>query len=152
MSDISFPLRVTEIERLIPHRYPFLLIDVVTKFEHLVTIEGIKNVTINEPFFAGHFPGLPIMPGVLMLEALAQLGAVFAKLCRGDEMAGKIIVFAGAENVRFRKQVLPGDSINLRMDLVKSRSGLWKMQGTATVINGEVAVEGLLIAAEVDKA
>ena len=146
---VVLPMRVVEIEALIPHRYPFLFVDMVTEFEMGKSITGIKNVTANEHFFTGHFPGRPTMPGVLMLEALAQLGAIFAKLNRGAAIDNKLIVFAGADSTRFRRQVGPGDQLTLTMELVRARLGYWKMQGYAKV-GTEVAAEAILHAAEVD--
>ena len=142
-------MRVVDIEALIPHRYPFLFVDMVTEFTMGKSITGIKNVTANEHFFTGHFPGRPTMPGVLMLEALAQLGAIFAKLNRGAAMENKLIVFAGADELRFRRQVVPGDQLTLTMELIRARAGYYKMQGLAKV-GSEVAAEAILHAAEVD--
>lgn len=145
--DFKFPLSVQEIERLIPHRYPFLLLDRVTSFVPMETAAGQKNVSANEGFFQGHFPGNPIMPGVLVLEAMAQLGAVFAKLCLGPEGKDKLIVFSGAEDVRFRRVVVPGDVLQLDMNLVKVKFGHWKVSSRAKV-DGEMAAEALLTATE----
>lgn len=144
----TFPLGIPEITEIIPHRYPILLVDRVTEFDDGKWIVGIKNVTANEPFFVGHFPGRPIMPGVLMLEALAQLGALFAKMSTGGVPPERLVVFSGAESVRFRRPVVPGDTLTLRMELLKAKFGHWKMQGLAKV-GEEVAVEGVLMATEV---
>lgn len=148
VTGVTFPLGVPEIERLIPHRYPFLLVDRVTEFEALKRIVGIKNVTTNEPFFTGHFPGRPIMPGVLILEALAQMGALFAKLCKNKTASEGIILFAGADDVRFRRPVVPGDTLTLVCDDVQHRSGHWKLRGVAYV-GEERAAEAVLKAVEV---
>ncbi|MFN8392248.1 MAG: 3-hydroxyacyl-ACP dehydratase FabZ [Bdellovibrionota bacterium] len=146
--DISLPLKTEDICKIIPHRYPFLLIDRVTHFVDREWIQGYKNISANENFFAGHFPDRPIMPGVLMLEALAQVGAIFAHLSTGGVAKGGLVVFSGAESVRFRRPVVPGDCLTLKMELLKSKFGHWKMQGTASV-GDEMAVEGILMATEV---
>ncbi len=141
-------IEIGEILRRLPHRYPFLLVDRVHAFADREYIEGSKNISANEHFFQGHFPNRPIMPGVLMLEALAQLGAIFAHLSTGGVTNDRLVVFSGAEDVRFRRPVIPGDVLTLRMELVKSKFGHWKMHGTAKV-GDEVAVDGILMATEV---
>lgn len=137
---------IGEVEELLPHRYPFLLIDRVTEVVPGDYIRGYKNVTINEPFFQGHFPGEPIMPGVLILESMAQLGILFAKKTAMEELAGKLFVFAGMDGVRFRKPVVPGDRLDIELHLVRRKRMIWKMAGTANV-DGNVAVEATLMAA-----
>lgn len=125
-------LESKDIEKILPHRYPFLLVDRVIDFEENSTIiKGIKNITSNEPQFTGHFPGNPIMPGVLMIEALAQLGAI-ALLSR-DEFKGKTPFLAGVENCRFKKPVTPGDQLRLEVELVKIRGPIGKGVGKAYV-------------------
>ncbi len=146
MMDIEYPLKTEHIRALLPHRYPMLLVDRVLKVENDVSITGIKNVSANEDFFNGHFPEKPIMPGVLILEALAQLGVIFAKLCAEAVDRDKLYVFAGADEVRFRKPVVPGDVLELRMELIARKKVVWKMKGTA-LVDGEVACEGILTAA-----
>jgi 3-hydroxyacyl-[acyl-carrier-protein] dehydratase len=113
-------LNVVEIMKLIPHRYPFLLVDKIIESEGDTKVVGIKNVTINEPFFQGHFPGHPIMPGVLIVEAMAQLGGAFvrAKYDIGDD---KVTYFVGIDNVKFRKPVIPGDVLRFELELVSTR-------------------------------
>ena len=138
--------RIDEIIELLPHRYPFLLIDRVIDLVPGEYIRGYKNVTMNEPFFQGHFPGEPIMPGVLILEAMAQLGILFAKKTALEELAGKLFVFAGMDGVRFRKPVVPGDRIDIELHLVKRKRMVWKMAGSA-LVDGKVAVEATLMAA-----
>ena len=118
---VTLPLGIDDIRRIIPHRYPFLFVDKVVEFEDSVRIVGIKNVSANEPFFEGHFPEKPIMPGVIILEALAQMGALFAKLSSGGVRGKKLIVFAGAESVRFRKLVFPGDVLRLEVSSHRRR-------------------------------
>lgn len=149
MSDLKLPLYYEDLVKIIPHRYPMLLVDRVTEFTDGESIVGIKNVTANEPFFRGHFPDRPIMPGVLVLEALAQLGVVFARLCSGGVEGTELYVFGGADSVKFRKPVVPGDVLNLEMKLIKRRRNIWKMEGVVTV-DGAIAVQGILIAAKME--
>lgn len=132
-------LDVKEIMKTIPHRYPFLLIDKVIELEEGKRAVAIKNVTMNEPHFQGHFPEIPIMPGVLIIEALAQVGVVMA--LRMPSTEGKIVLFAGIDGVRFRRQVVPGDQLRLEVETVWLRGNLGKMKGKATV-DGEIAAEG----------
>lgn len=141
-----FPLLTKDIRELLPHRYPMLLVDRVLGIEEDNTIVGIKNVTANEEFFQGHFPDQPIFPGVLMLEALAQLGVIFAKICSDSVDKNQLYVFAGADEVRFRRPVVPGDVLKLEMSLIVRKRAIWKMKGVASV-DGEVAIEGILTAA-----
>ena len=127
-----------DIERIIPHRYPLLLVDRVVDMEPGKRIVAIKNVTANEWFFQGHFPGYPIMPGVLIVEALAQTGAV---LLLSDESArGQIPLFAGIEKCRFRQQVVPGDTLTLELEVISRRGPVGKGKATARV-NGKLAAE-----------
>ncbi len=137
---------IFEVLNLLPHRYPFLLVDRIVEFQANEFIKGYKNVTINEPFFQGHFPGEPIMPGVLILEAMAQLGILFAKKTAPEELESKLFVFAGMDGVRFRRPVRPGDRLDMELRLVKRKRVVWKMAGTASV-DGETAVEAVLMAA-----
>jgi len=132
-------LDINKIKGIIPHRYPFLLIDRLTYLEPGVKASGYKNVTANEPFFVGHFPGIPIMPGVLILEALAQLGCV-AMLVK-EEYKDMIGLFAGLDNVRFKKQVVPGDKLELYVELIKQKGLIGKFKGEAKV-DSQLAVEG----------
>ena len=130
-----------EIQRLIPHRYPFLLVDRVLEVEPGQRIVAIKNVSANEPFFQGHFPGLPIMPGVLIVEALAQAGAVL--FMAQEENRGLLTLFAGIDGLRFRRQVVPGDQLRLEVEFTMRRGPIGKGRARATV-DGEVAAEGEL--------
>lgn len=131
-----------EIQKIIPHRYPFLLVDRILELEEGKRALGIKNVSVNEPFFQGHFPDYPVMPGVLIVEALAQVGAV--ALLTLPQFAGKIAFFAGLDSVRFRRQVVPGDIIRLEVELVKLRGSIGKGQGKAFV-GDELACEAELL-------
>lgn len=131
-------LDVEQIKEIIPHRYPFLLVDKVIEQEEGKRIVGIKNVTINEPFFAGHFPEYPVMPGVLILEALAQVGAI-AVLSK-EENKGKIGFLAGVDKCRFKRQVKPGDQLRLEIEIIRMKGAIGKGKGIATV-DGEVACE-----------
>ena len=132
-------LTIEQIMEIIPHRPPFLLIDRILELEEGVRAVGLKQVTMNEPFFQGHFPGQPIMPGVLQIEALAQVGAV--ALLSQPQSKGKIALFARIDGVRFRKPVTPGDSLRLEVSLEKMRGPVGKGKGIATV-DGLVVCEG----------
>lgn len=150
-SDAPLHLPPEDISRIIgilPHRYPFLLVDRVTEHIRNKHIRGYKNVTINEPFFQGHFPGDPIMPGVLQLEALAQLGAIL--MLQTEKAQGKLMVFAGMDNVRFRRMVIPGDRLDMECELIKFRFPIGKSVCKAYV-NGELAVEAELMFSIVDR-
>lgn len=136
------PLDVVEIMEILPHRYPFLLVDRVVEMERKKRIVAIKNVTINEPFFSGHFPGFPIMPGVLLLEALAQAGCILVMVELPDPTE-KLIVFTGVEHARFRRPALPGDQVRLEIDVLNWRSRLMRMQGKAFV-DGKLVCEGIV--------
>jgi 3-hydroxyacyl-[acyl-carrier-protein] dehydratase len=130
-----------DIKKIIPHRYPFLLVDRVDEMEIGVSVVAIKNVTINEPFFQGHFPEKPIMPGVLIVEALAQATGI----CIGSlpENVGKIGFFTGIEDIKFRRQVVPGDVLRLQGEVIMNKRGLVKAKVTATV-DGQIAAEGII--------
>jgi 3-hydroxyacyl-[acyl-carrier-protein] dehydratase len=135
--------------KLLPHRYPFLLVDRVVEFEAGKRIVGIKNVTINEPFFQGHFPEHPIMPGVLILEAMAQVGGVYAIL--GNEVGeNQVPYFVGIDNAKFRKPVLPGDALRLELELITKRRGIYTFNGKATV-DGKLVAQAELKATFADK-
>ena len=131
-----------QIQQIIPHRYPMLLVDRIIEIEAGVRAVGIKNVSNGDPFFVGHYPDFPIMPGVLIVEALAQVGAV--ALLQMPENAGKLPIFAGIDGVRFKQQVVPGDVLRLEVVLGKFRSGFGKGTATATV-DGVVAARGELL-------
>lgn len=130
-----------EIQQIIPHRYPFLMVDRIIEIEEGKRAVGIKNVSGNEPYFQGHFPEYPIMPGVLIMEALAQVGAV--AVLKKPEFAGHIALFAGLDEVRFRRPVLPGDTLRLEVELTKFRGSLGIAEGKAFV-GDELAAQGKL--------
>jgi 3-hydroxyacyl-[acyl-carrier-protein] dehydratase len=136
------PLDIVEIMKLLPHRYPFLLVDRVVEMERRKRIVAIKNVTINEPFFPGHFPDFPIMPGVLLLEALAQAGCILVMVELADP-TDKLIVFTGVEHARFRRPALPGDQVRLEIDVLNWRTRMMRMQGKAYV-DGKLICEGIV--------
>jgi len=140
---------VTEIMTYLPHRYPFLLVDRIVELEENKRIVGIKNVTINEPFFQGHFPGHPIMPGVLLIEAMAQTAGVLA-LHKEPDAKKKVIYFMSIDKARFRKPVVPGDQVRFEMDLTRQRTTIRAFQGVAKV-DGAVVCEAELMAMIVDK-
>jgi 3-hydroxyacyl-[acyl-carrier-protein] dehydratase len=128
---------VAEIQTILPHRYPFLLVDQIHELEMDRRIVGIKNVTINEPFFQGHFPGRPVMPGVLILEAMAQVGGVLAFKSLGH-VARPVVYLTGVEQAKFRKPVVPGNQLRFEVDLVKKRPPFWKMKAQAFVADNLV--------------
>jgi len=136
------------IQRILPHRYPFLLVDRVIELSPPHRAVGIKQVTINEPFFQGHFPGYPVMPGVLIVEAMAQVGGV--AVLSAEDYRDKLALFAGIDNVRFKRQVRPGDTLRLEVELQQIRRGIGMGSGTATV-EGELACRGDIMFALVDK-
>ncbi len=140
-------LDINEIMKRIPHRYPFLLVDCVTELIPGNSAKGYKNITINEPFFQGHFPDYPVMPGVLILEALAQLGAV--AVLDSEENRGKLALFTGIDKVRFRRQVVPGDKLQLEAQIIRMKSIMGKATVKATV-DGELAAEGQIMFALTD--
>jgi beta-hydroxyacyl-ACP dehydratase FabZ len=137
---------INSIMQHLPHRYPFLLVDRVIEFEKNKRIVALKNVTINEPYFQGHFPDTPIMPGVLIVEAMGQAGGVLVIESLPPEKKGKLIYFMGFDRVRFRKPVVPGDQLFLELDMLKMRSKVVKMAGVAKV-DGKTVAEAQLMAA-----
>lgn len=132
-------LSVTEIQEILPHRYPFLLVDRIVELEPMKRAVGIKCVTVNEPFFTGHFPGQPIMPGVLVLEAMAQVGGV--AMLYPQENRDKLAVFGAIDRVKFRKQVVPGDQLRMTAEVVKIRGNMGKIWAEAYV-DEQLAAEG----------
>ncbi|MEO2506238.1 3-hydroxyacyl-ACP dehydratase FabZ [Clostridium paraputrificum] len=135
---------INEIKEILPHRYPFLLVDRVTEVVEGKSIKGYKNVTINDQFFQGHFPEKPIMPGVLILEALAQLGAV--SILSMDEFKGKIPMFAGTDKVKWRKPVVPGDRLDLSCEIIKLRGPIGIGKAVATVDGKKVCEAEIMFA------
>lgn len=130
-----------EIQAIIPHRYPFLLVDRIIELEEGKRAVGIKNVSANEPFFQGHFPGYPVMPGVLIMEALAQVGAVV--LLKMPEYVGHIAFYAGLDEVKFKQQVVPGDQLRLEVELLKMKHGIGVAEGKAYV-GEKIAAQGIM--------
>ncbi len=139
-------LNVEEIRRILPHRYPFLLVDRILSLELGKRIVGVKNISINEPFFQGHFPGRPIMPGVLIIEAMAQTGGILALLSTPENLGNSSIFLLSVDKVRFRKPVVPGDQLLLELETLRSGKKFWKMQGKA-LVNQVLVTEAELMAA-----
>ena len=142
-------INITEIKRLIPHRYPFLLVDSVTDIVSGKSAQGLKNVTINEPFFQGHFPSEPIMPGVLIIESLAQTAAILVAKTLNKIDGELLVYFMSMNNTKFRKLVKPGDTLNLFVTVNQSRRNVWKFHGEAHV-SKEVVAESDFTAMVVD--
>ena len=142
-------LDILEIQRILPHRYPFLLIDRVIEIDRRKRIVAIKNVTVNEPDFTGHFPGHPIMPGVLIVEAIAQAGGALL-LTEIPDRDKKLMVFTGIERAKFRKPVVPGDQLRIEVSVLAWRSNAAKMEGRATV-DGKLACEATITCQVVDR-
>ncbi|HEV8341052.1 MAG TPA: 3-hydroxyacyl-ACP dehydratase FabZ [Candidatus Binatia bacterium] len=141
-------LDIKEIFKRLPHRYPFLLVDRIVEMEGNQRIVGIKNVTMNEGFFQGHFPNRPVMPGVLICEALAQVGAIFAFSLRRTMDDNRVFVLTGLDRVKFKRTVEPGDQLRLELSSVKRRGSFWKLRGVASV-DGKVVAQAEISAMEV---
>jgi 3-hydroxyacyl-[acyl-carrier-protein] dehydratase len=141
-------LDINDIQRILPHRYPFLLIDGIEEMERWKRIVGIKNVTINEHYFQGHFPGKPIMPGVLIIESMAQTGGLLL-LREVPDREKKLLYFVAIDGARFRRPVVPGDQLRLEMNVLAWRNGFCKLEGRATV-KGELAAEATLMCKMLD--
>ena len=148
MTDKIRTIEIDEIMAMIPHRYPFLFIDKVTEIVPDNTAVGIKNVSMNEPFFQGHFPGHPIMPGVLIIEAMAQTSAILVIETTGKR-TGAVVYFMTIEQARFRQPVFPGDQLELHVEKKRSRGNVWKFSGKATV-EGKLMAEAVYSAMIVD--
>lgn len=136
---MSDSIDVERIMQMIPHRYPILMVDRVVEVKHDVSAVGIKNVTVNEPHFMGHFPGKPIMPGVLIVEAMAQTSAALVVATLGADSEGKLVYFMSIDQARFRKPVVPGDQLRILVEKTHNRSNVWKFTATATVDGAKVA-------------
>jgi 3-hydroxyacyl-[acyl-carrier-protein] dehydratase len=137
------------IQAILPHRYPFLMVDAILEMERLKRIVGVKNVSINEGFFAGHFPGKPIMPGVLIIESMAQTGGLLL-LQEVEDRDRKLLYFVAIDDARFRRPVLPGDQLRVEVNVLSWRSSFCKLEGKATV-DGEIAAEATLMCKMVDR-
>jgi beta-hydroxyacyl-ACP dehydratase FabZ len=144
-------LDVKDIFKYIPHRYPFLLVDRILEIQSGEKIVGIKNVSFNENFFQGHFPHRPVMPGVLICEAMAQVGAIFAQNARGVMDDNRVFVLTGMDNVKFKRPVEPGDQLRMELTCVKRRGAYWKMHGVATV-DGKLVAQAEISAMEIEMA
>ncbi len=146
MSEVIVPenIDIVEILNTLPHRYPFVMVDRIISMEIGNEITGLKNVTINEPFFQGHFPGRPVMPGVLILEGMAQVGGIMAFYSNPEAIGKKLLFFAGIDKARFRRPVVPGDQLILKLQLIKSKRSLMIMVGKAFVEDKIVAEAELM--------
>jgi 3-hydroxyacyl-[acyl-carrier-protein] dehydratase len=142
-------LDINDIQSILPHRPPFLLVDRILEMEAGKRIVGLKNVTMNEPFFVGHFPGYPIMPGVLIVEAIAQTGGVLV-LADVPDRERKVVLFAGIEEAKFRRPVVPGDQLRMELEVLARRPNLCKMHGQATV-DGKLVAEAIVMCMIVDR-
>ncbi len=147
---MSITLDILQIQAFLPHRYPFLLIDKVIECEPGVRLLGVKNVTYNEPFFQGHFPQKPIMPGVLILEALAQSTGLLASETAGDELIGMIYYLVGIDKAKFKRPVVPGDQLMLEAKFIKSKRNIWAFECRAEVVGEFVASAEIRCAAVVN--
>ncbi len=147
MTDSVVPenIDIVEILRVLPHRYPFIMVDRIVSVELGKKIVGLKNVTINEPFFQGHFPGRPVMPGVLILEGMAQVGGIMAFYSSPEAIGDKLIFFAGIDKARFRRPVVPGDQLIFTLELIIQKRGVMVMKALAEV-DGKVVAEAELMA------
>jgi 3-hydroxyacyl-[acyl-carrier-protein] dehydratase len=138
-------INVTEIKKLIPHRYPMLMIDRIERINGAESAVGIKNVTVNEPFFEGHFPDNPVMPGVLIVEAMAQTAGVIVSKFLGNSGSSKLVYFMSIEEARFRKPVVPGNTLELHVKKLQNRRTVWKFEGQA-IVDGVVHAEAIFTA------
>ncbi len=146
---LALPLEAADIMRILPHRYPFLLIDRVVELEPGVRAVALKAVTANEPQFTGHFPERPIMPGVLLIEAMAQAGGVLVFQTDPERMQSYLVYLAGLDNVKFRRPVVPGDQVRLELEVLKRRQPLWRFKGQA-LVGDAVAVEAEILVSETE--
>ncbi len=146
----GYLMDINAIEAILPHRFPFLLVDRVLSMEPMKKLVAVKCVTVNEPFFAGHFPGHPVMPGVLLLEAMAQAAGLLAKGSMTEDTTNKVTYLMAIDNARFRRPVVPGDRVELHVEIVKQKGAIWKTKGTA-MVDGEVVAEADYMAMLVDR-
>ena len=137
-------LRIAEIMRILPHRYPFLLVDRVVEVDPDKRIVALKNVSINEPFFNGHFPGAPVMPGVLTIEAMAQAGAILGLLEKNADLTKTLVYFMGIDEAKFRRPIVPGDQMRIVVEVLRRKAIVWKMKGEVYV-GSELAAEAILL-------
>jgi len=143
MDQPTLPMDLNAIMKILPHRYPFLLVDRIVELEHGKRCVGIKNVSINEPFFPGHFPGHPVMPGVLIVEAMAQVAGIMAYLASDEETRKKVSYFIAIDSAKFRKPVVPGDQLRIEISTTLNRRGIWGVDGKAFV-DGKLVTEASL--------
>jgi 3-hydroxyacyl-[acyl-carrier-protein] dehydratase len=139
----TMPMDVNAIMKILPHRFPFLLVDRIVELEHGKRCVGIKNVSVNEPFFPGHFPGHPVMPGVLIVEAMAQVAGIMAYLASDEATKKKVSYFMAIDNAKFRKPVVPGDQLRIEISTTMNRRGIWGVDGKAFV-DGKLVTEASL--------
>ncbi|MCP1660492.1 3-hydroxyacyl-ACP dehydratase FabZ [Neisseria perflava] len=145
--EFKLPIEAKDIHNLIPHRYPFMLIDRIVAFESMKTLTAIKNVSMNEPQFQGHFPGLPTMPGVLIIEGMAQACGTLAILSNGGREENEFFFFAGIDDARFKRQVIPGDQLTYEVELLTFKRGIGKFHAVAKV-EGQIAAEAVIMCAK----
>jgi 3-hydroxyacyl-[acyl-carrier-protein] dehydratase len=150
MSEV-LPIDINRIMQMIPHRYPILLVDRVLELEAGERAVSLKNVTINEPHFNGHFPGFPVMPGVLIIEAMAQTAAIVVVEALGAEAEGKVVFFMTIDEAKFRKPVVPGDSMHIHVEKLRARGPMWKFTGKA-MVGDDLCAEATFAAMITDKA
>jgi len=143
-------LEIDRILQILPHRYPFVLVDRVNDVTPFKRIRGHKSVSMNEPWFLGHFPSRPIMPGVLIIEALAQLGGILAYASEPFDPQGSLMYFLGIDKAKFRRPVIPGDRLDLEVSVVQHRTNVWKFRGEA-LVDGTLCAQGELLASVVDR-
>lgn len=150
MTETADTMDIRDIMTMIPHRYPILLVDRLLEFKAGEYAVGLKNVTMNEPHFQGHFPGVPVMPGVLIIESMAQTSAILVVKTLGEEAQGKVVYFMSIDECRFRKPVVPGDSLHIHVQKIQARRNVWKFKGEAK-IDDQVCAEATFAAMIMDE-